>query len=103
MALALPRGLTFCSARKSEFRQVPRSLRSSASFGQRSQEVRIVKTKHTFGTVLVCSSLFACGWVGGIFSGSATKQASAGPSAQPLPAVPQAREVGDAFVAVADK
>jgi len=41
--------------------------------------------------------------MGGIFSGSATKQAAAGPSAQPPPTIPQAREVGDAFVAVADK
>ncbi|HKO49639.1 MAG TPA: Do family serine endopeptidase [Polyangiaceae bacterium] len=62
-----------------------------------------MKTKHAFGTVLVCSSLFACGWVGGVFSSGATKKAAADSTAQPPPAVPQAREVGDAFVEVADR
>jgi serine protease Do len=62
-----------------------------------------VKTKQALGTVVLCSSLFACGWVGGMFSGGATKRAIAEPSARPVPAMPQAREVGEAFVEVADR
>jgi len=62
-----------------------------------------VNTKHAFGTGLLCSSLFACGWVGAVFSGGGTKKAGADAPPQPAPAVPQAREVGEAFVEVADR
>src|SRR4051812_26435354 len=38
-----------------------------------------------------------------MFSGATTEKAAADSSPQPAPAVPQAREVGDAFVQVADR
>jgi serine protease Do len=62
-----------------------------------------VKTKHALGTGVLCSSLLACGWVGGVLSSGSTKKAAADASAQSPPAVPQAREVGNAFVEVADR
>jgi serine protease Do len=61
-----------------------------------------VNTRHAFGTVLLGSSLFACGWVSSVFSGGGARKATAETSAQ-KPAVPQAREVGNAFVEVADR
>jgi len=53
------------------------------------------------GTIVVASAL-ACAWVGGAYSKANGAPAPAG-SAAPIAQVPEAREVGQAFVRVADR
>ncbi|HYP77872.1 MAG TPA: Do family serine endopeptidase [Polyangiaceae bacterium] len=61
-----------------------------------------MNTKHALATMAFGFSGLACGWLGGMYSGGA-KKADAQASAQPTAGVPQAREVGNAFVEVADR
>ena len=61
-----------------------------------------MKSKRAVVTVLFVSSLLACGWAGGVYS-SARKQAAADPAAKPVAQAPEARQVGQAFVGVAEQ
>ena len=53
-------------------------------------------------TVLFVFLLLACGWAGGVYSNT-HKQAAADPATKPAAQVPEARQVGQAFVGVAEQ
>ncbi|HEY1534164.1 MAG TPA: trypsin-like peptidase domain-containing protein, partial [Polyangiaceae bacterium] len=61
-----------------------------------------MKSKRAVVTVLFVSSLLACGWAGGVYSNE-RKQAAADPAAKPVAQAPEARQVGQAFVGVAEQ
>jgi serine protease Do len=61
-----------------------------------------VKSKNTVLSALFMSFALACGWAGGIYSHGG-KRAAADPSARPVPQAPEAREVSEAFVGVAER
>jgi serine protease Do len=64
-------------------------------------EVRNVKTHSIVLNALLLSSALACGWAGGVYSNA--KKAKADPPAKMTATAPEAREVGAAFVEVADR